>query len=502
MWDRLCNTLKLSKCVCCRRQAISGGDEATKYPVRKISESQFGEFRGWLESRGFSFEERPHQAFLARKEGVVANLYTNGKVVLGGSDDVGIGEVTGYLDSLGSEQLVSTKEEPPALGVAGTRIGTDEVGKGDYFGPLVVAGALITSETEPVLKDLGVRDSKTMSDTSIANMAIKIRRILGQNNYEEIWISPLKYNLLYQKLRNVNRILGWAHARAIENLLSSGTECGTAIADQFGDESFIEDALMRKGRQVRLVQVPKAERDIAVAAASVLAREVFLRKREEMQRSYGLEFPKGATDVVTFGKGLVETHGIGVLQNVAKLHFSTTKRITDGTVPIVSADVQARADLEVVPREPTEKELREAALEIFNLIDNFEREFRSFMKEAFAKHYGDAWWEKAVDEQIRKKCEQLQRDEARKGRKVEPMDCLDFQHYGIIITQRDNWESVFKPIFKTKDKVLARLTVLKDWRDPVYHARGMIGYQEKSEVASATGQLRRMMYMQTGLDEF
>ncbi len=474
----------------------------TKYPVKKIQQEQFEPLRKVLEAEGFSFEDRPHQVFLARKGGIVANLYSNGKVVLGGSDEAAIERVVNILDSLGSQEVKRETKEQPPLEVTGTRIGTDEVGKGDYFGPLVVAGVLVTDETEPKLRTLGVRDSKTLSDTTVTNIAIRIRQVLGRKNVEEIWISPLKYNILHQKFRNVNRILGWAHARAIENLLSNGQECDKAVADQFGDERYIDEALMRKGRTIKLIQIPKAERDVAVAAASVLARDIFLRKLEDLGKSYLLEFPKGATHVVEFGKKLIETHGIGVLQNVAKLHFSTTREITGGNIPVVQGDVEAKADLESVPREPDEKELKDAGIEIFNLIDNFEREFRRFIKEKLSEHYGADWWEKGVDENIRKKCEGFQRHELDKGRKVELIDCLEFPHYSIIITRGENWKTIFSPIFKTPEKVLARLTILKDWRDPVYHSRGSVGPQEKAEVVSAITQLRRMTQIQTGLEEF
>jgi ribonuclease HIII len=471
-------------------------------PVKKLSREQFEVLQNALEAEGFSFEERPHQVFLARRTGVVVSLYNSGKIVLGGSDTAGIEEVIEILDSLGAEEVKKKEKELPPLDITGTRIGTDEVGKGDYFGPLVVAGVLVTEETEKQLKALGVRDSKTMSDTTVTNMAIRIRQIVGRRNVEEIAIGPLKYNLLQQKLRNVNRILGWAHARAIENILSNGEECKQAVADQFGDQRYIDGALMRKGQRIRLIQVPKAERDVAVAAASVLARDVFLRKFDDMRESYLLDFPKGATHVVDFGKDLVETHGIGVLQNVAKLHFSTTKQITGGVTPVVSEDVGSKADLETVPREPSERELKEASLEIFNLIDNFEREFRKFLKDKLSQHYGKDWWERGIDKNIRKKCEHRQRDEKKKGRKVTLLDCLEFPHYPLILTSRENWEQVFLKVFKVKDKMLARLTVLKDWRDPVYHARGTVGAQEKAEVVSAINQLRRMMRLQKGLDEF
>jgi len=128
-------------------------------------------------------------------------------------------------------------------------------------------------------------------------MAFKIRRILNKEKYEVVWISPIKYNLLYKKLGNQNRILGWGHARAIENLLSNGRDCKVAIADQFGDQSYIENALMRKGREIEIIQVPGAEWDLAVATASILARDKFIYKLREMGGSYGLVFPKGSSKI-------------------------------------------------------------------------------------------------------------------------------------------------------------------------------------------------------------
>jgi hypothetical protein len=221
-----------------------------------------------------------------------------------------------------------------------------------------------------------------------------------------------------------------------------------------------------------------------------------------MRESYLLDFPKGATHIVEFGRDLIKTHGIGVLQNVAKLHFSTTKQITGGITPVVNEDVKSRADLESVPRELSERELKEAGLEIFNLIDNFEREFRQFLKRKLSEHYGKNWWKMGIDREIRKKCEGRQKVERQKGRKVEPIDCLEFPHYRLILTRRQNWDQVFSKIFRVPDDVLARLSVLKNWRGPVYHARGKVGPQEKAEVVSAMNQLRRMMRMQKVLDEF
>ena len=470
--------------------------------TRELPKGMFEEFRLFLQREVFSFEDRPYKIFLARKSGVVVNLYASGKVVVTGTDQLVVHGVQEKLDELGATEVTKETKALSPLEITGTRIGTDEVGKGDYYGPLVVGGTLVTSETEKQLVALGVRDSKTLSDTTISNMAIKVRQILGSHGCEEISISPLKYNLLHQKLRNVNRILGWAHARAIENLLSNGQGCEVAVADQFGDERYIHDSLMRKGRKIKLIQAPKAERDVAVAAASVLARDVFLRKLDEMRESYQLDFPKGATRVVEFGKKLVETHGPGVLQNVAKLHFSTTTDIIEGPIPVVKDNVNERADLETVPREPSEKESRDGRLEIFNLISNFEEDIRKFIGENLSATFGSDWWNIAIEDDVRKRCERMQHDELKKGKRVDAIDCLDFRHYSMIITAKNNWDKAFAKFFGNKERVLARLVILKDWRDPAYHVRGPIGSKEKAEVVGAINQLRVMMKLQANLEEF
>jgi ribonuclease HIII len=470
--------------------------------VRQLQEQQVEEFRKVLVERGYSFEDRPNQLFLARNGKTVVNVYQNGKVVVTGPEDAMHESVCQILEKLGAEAVQKATAELPPIDVKGSRIGTDEVGKGDYFGGIVVAGALVDETAEEQLRSIGVKDSKKLSDTSIRNMAIEIRKILGQSNHDEIWVSPLKYNLLYQKLRNVNRILGWAHARAMENLLRNGVVCNQAIADQFGDQSYIQSALMNKGRRLNLLQVHKAERDIAVAAASVLARDVFLRRLDEMEDSYLLRFPKGASHVIDFGKQLVETHGLGVLQNVAKLHFSTTKEITGGLVPRVSGPLGDKIDLEVLPRGSSERELQDARLELFNLISNFEEEMRAFICSKLKAIYGDDWWTKCVDENVRKKCEGRRDSEAKKGRKVELPDCLDFEHYWFILTNNENWNAVFEAYFRDKSKLQARLTILKDVRDPVSHARGTFGSKEKAEVVAAINHLRALMKGQKGLEEF
>jgi ribonuclease HIII len=203
-------------------------------------------------------------------------------------------------------------------------IGTDESGKGDYFGPLVVAGLFLPAGQQDVLTEMGVRDSKKISDNRIREIAELLKK---GYKHSIVAIGPEKYNELYVKMRNLNRILAWAHSRAIENILEE-VRCATAITDQFGDKLFITNALMKKGKTIELIQRPKAEEDLAVAAASILARAEFLKRLFFLSRDIGIDLPKGSSPrSEETGVKLIEAHGSQILDKVAKTHFKLTKRI-------------------------------------------------------------------------------------------------------------------------------------------------------------------------------
>ena len=203
-------------------------------------------------------------------------------------------------------------------------IGTDESGKGDYFGPLVVAGFFLPEGQEQVMQELGVRDSKKISDNRIREISELLK---SGYKYSLVVIGPKKYNELYVKLRNLNKLLAWAHARVIENILEE-VPCTTAVTDQFGDKMFVINSLMKRGRGIELIQRPKAEEDPAVAAASILARAEFLRRMYFLSQEIGVELPKGASSLVEeVGLNLVKKHGEGILDEVAKKHFKITNRI-------------------------------------------------------------------------------------------------------------------------------------------------------------------------------
>lgn len=210
-------------------------------------------------------------------------------------------------------------DAPPPPKPVGRRAGTDESGKGDFFGPLVIAAVACDFQQGVALSDWGITDSKKLSDGRATKLADDIKK--AAIPHAIIAIGPQKYNELYAKFRNLNRMLAWGHARAIENLLEQ-VDVDIVIADQFGDESLIERALFEKGRKVRLVQMPRGEQDIAVAAASVMARAEFLRRLNTLGKEFGVALPKGAgAPVDAVGRQIVKSHGLEALAHLAKTHF-------------------------------------------------------------------------------------------------------------------------------------------------------------------------------------
>lgn len=207
------------------------------------------------------------------------------------------------------------------------RIGIDESGKGDYFGPLVIAAVFVDATTQGELKLMAVRDSKKISDGRILEMAPDIKTICP---HSVIAIGPHKYNELYAKIKNLNRLLAWGHAKALENLLER-VPCERAISDQFGNERLILNALQDKGRTIVLEQRTKAESDLAVAAASILARAEFLLRLKRLSNEVGTTLPKGASPTVELAARMViKKHGQDRLGHVAKLHFKTTQAVLAG----------------------------------------------------------------------------------------------------------------------------------------------------------------------------
>ena len=225
--------------------------------------------------------------------------------------------------SSSSSSAASSPKETKVM----AHIGTDEAGKGDYFGPLVVAGVYVDEDSASRLLALGVRDSKQLSDVKILSLAEEIRKIChGQGHI--VAYRPERYNQHYQETPNLNLLLATAHAQVIASL-QERTASRLALVDQFSHEPLVLTALQRMNCDIAVEQRPRAEDDIAVAAASIIARATFVRQIQELSQSIGVELPKGASSprIVTVGREIVARASRDALGKVAKLHFKTTQEI-------------------------------------------------------------------------------------------------------------------------------------------------------------------------------
>ncbi len=294
----------------------------------KLTEPQQKRLIELVRTGNYRPTEIPYTHIAADAENCRIALYTSGKCVIQGK---GAHDwVTFVLEPLILESATLGYEEIHNPEVFQPHMGVDESGKGDFFGPLVIAAAFVNKPLAKAFDEKGVRDSKTVtSDKKAEEMARDIRKMLG-DRYAIVTIGPRAYNRLYAKMRNVNNILAWGHARAIENLLEKVPDCPRAVSDQFGPKRQIEQALMKHGRSIDLVQRPKAESDPAVAAASILARAGFINALRKMGEQHDIDIPKGASDRVREAAGkLMEAHGPDILLDTVKCHFRTTDAVLE-----------------------------------------------------------------------------------------------------------------------------------------------------------------------------
>ncbi len=243
--------------------------------------------------------------------------------------------------SLGYERVLNPEAFAP-------HAGSDESGKGDYFGPLVVCCAYTDGKLSAEMEALGVKDCKQMSDASVLTVGAKLRKLLGPTGYALVKFGPAAYNRAYAKFKNINRMLAWAHAVAIEELLEKRPGCPRVVIDQFArSEDVILRALKPRGKKATIDQHHKAESDIAVAAASVIAREIFLRDMQKMSEEvFGPpaedreNVPIGSSDprVKATAEKMVLKEGPVWLMNHCKAHFQTTDKV-------LSAVGKSREDL-------------------------------------------------------------------------------------------------------------------------------------------------------------
>jgi ribonuclease HIII len=290
--------------------------------VAEVNASQAKQIHEYVLNHGFELATPPYMQFQAKKKGLSISVYTSGKIVVQGKEKQDFIEF--FLEpevlntfSYSSESIVDTTP----------RSGSDEAGKGDFFGPLCVCCAYASSGSIKELEKLGIQDSKKIADKKIHELAPKIKKL---TRYSLVILSPEKYNSLYEDIGNLNELLAWAHTAAIEAVYKD-TECKQVIVDKFAHESLIERRLKRKSIEIDLTQIPRAEEDIVVAAASIIARDAFVSSINKLSKDWGLTIPKGASKaVIAAGKQIVSKWGYEALSKLGKIHFKTYQDITKG----------------------------------------------------------------------------------------------------------------------------------------------------------------------------
>ncbi len=273
-----------------------------------------------LIQRGFEIGHPPYTVFSAKGNGVSCTLYNSGKLTVQGKEMGPFIEFYLEPEILGTFQYTHQGNDLDKT----ARIGIDESGKGDFFGPLCIAGVFAQGDGLAELQKIGVKDSKKLNDVSIAKISKQIRANFA---HQIVKINPAKYNELYAQFRNLNKLLAWGHATAIEQL-SQKTECRNVIIDQFADEHVVLTALKRKKIELELTQRHRGEEDLVVAAASILARQTFVDGIELLSEQWGIKLPKGASAAtIQAARQFVSKHGREALGQVAKLHFKTVEAL-------------------------------------------------------------------------------------------------------------------------------------------------------------------------------
>ncbi|MBB5350901.1 ribonuclease HIII [Haloferula luteola] len=300
---------------------------------------QAEKLRTLLGDRGFDFIEKPYTLFAARKGKLQVSVYQKGpKILVQGKETEDFvrfllePEILGEA-RLGYEETLHPDRYAPHFGI-------DESGKGDYFGPLVIAGVYTDAAIARALAEIGVMDSKRItSPQRIRTLAAKIRDLPGIET-AIVSIGPQKYNELHTRLGSINRLLAWGHARAIALLHEKRPDCPRALSDQFAQPQVLERALKGQKVEITLEQRTKAESDPAVAAASILARERFIDWMDQTSAASGVSLPLGASaSVIDAARQVIDLHGIASLEKIAKLHFKTTQQVraNDGKTGTESA---------------------------------------------------------------------------------------------------------------------------------------------------------------------
>jgi ribonuclease HIII len=277
--------------------------------VAQIPQALVQKLQADLKEQGFEFSTPPYTHFSAKKKGVSVTLYQSLKLTVQGK------EMADFIQFYLEPEILKTFHFGHPVASKNLdltpRIGVDEAGKGDFFGPLCIAALFAEGSGVERLIELGVKDSKTISDTNIVLIGKKIR---AEFQYEVIRVSPTRYNEMYPKFGNLNTMLAWGHATAIEKL-SARCQCRNVIIDKFAHEQVVLKAVKQKNLSITLTQKVRAEEDVVDGM-------------DKLSQECGFELPKGASaQVIAAGKKVVALFGSDMLPKVGKMHFRTVEKI-------------------------------------------------------------------------------------------------------------------------------------------------------------------------------
>lgn len=282
----------------------------------------------------------PYSVFQSEDCGTVVTLYESGKIMFQGvSADIDYAlwrDREAFLNKRNIDkelQAKETKEKKKKEEMNDTTykyvstIGSDEVGTGDYFGPIIVTASYVSRENMSKIEALGVRDSKKVTDEKILEIAPKLKDFVPYVSYT---LSPEEYNRV--GITNMNKVKAILHNKVLSNILKKDTyEYSYIVVDQFALVSkYFEHIKDVPEKVTNIAFTPHAEdKCLSVAVSSILSRYIFLKEMDKLSEKYGMQIPKGAGPVVDeFGKKFIEKYGFGELKNVAKMNFKNTEKIT------------------------------------------------------------------------------------------------------------------------------------------------------------------------------
>lgn len=275
----------------------------------------------------------PYAIFQADIGDTIVTLYESGKAMFQGvSADIeagmweSIGKDKENIDYFIDREEVKEKKEKTTIPIDISSVGSDEVGTGDYYGPIVVTASYVNKDDIPFLTELGVKDSKKLSDEQILKI---VPKIIKKIKYKTIMLSNKEYNKNYGKDMNMNKIKAVLHNKVLTEMVKDN-EYDYIVVDQFEPESSYYKHLSEVPSPLKgITFITKAEdKCLSVACSSLISRYIFVKEIDKLGDKYGIFLPKGANYYVEdVGIKLVEKYGINVLKEVAKLNFSNTDRI-------------------------------------------------------------------------------------------------------------------------------------------------------------------------------